>query len=83
MEPIRPPRTVKFYQLLKMATKNGLNISNCGNISNGYNYVGAGIYVTLQDAEHQRTLEALKDTDGGANTYHIFELEFPNPVYRE
>lgn len=82
MEPIRPPRTVKFYQLLKMATKNGLNISNCGSTSPSA-YVGSGIYLTQQEAEHQRTLETLKDTDGGANSYHIFELEFPNPVYRE
>ena len=82
MEPIKPPRTVKFYQLLKMATKTGLNISSVGQISNGYNYVGTGIYSTLQDAEHQRTLETLKDTEGG-NSYHVFELEFPTPVYRE
>ena len=81
MEPIRPPRTVKFYQLLKMATKNGLNIGSCG--SAPANYIGPGIYLSLQDAEHQRTLETLKDTDGGTNSYHIFELEFPNPVYKE
>ena len=83
MEPIRPPRTVKFYQLLKMATKNGLNIGSCGSAP-AANYIGSGMYLTLQDAEHQRTLEILKDTDtGGTNSYHIFELEFPNPVYKE
>ena len=83
MEPIRPPRTVKFYQLLRMSTKSGLNISNCGSTASGNNYVGVGIYLTLQDAEHNRTMETLKDTDSGTNSYHIFELEFPNPVYRE
>lgn len=83
MEPIKPPRTVKFYQLLRMSTKSGLNISNCGSTASGNNYVGVGIYLTLQDAEHNRTMETLKDTDGGANSYHIFELEFPNPVYKE
>ena len=82
MEPIRPPRTVKFYHLMRMATKSGLNISACGT-SPASNYAGTGVYLTLQDAEHQRTLETLKDTEGGTNSYHIFELEFPNPVYRE
>lgn len=82
MEPIKPPKTIKFYQLMKMATKSGLNINSCG-ASPGPNYVGSGMYMTLQEAEHYRTLETLKDTDGGTNSYHIFELEFPNPVYRE
>ena len=82
MEPIRPPKTVKFYHLMKMATKTGLNISACGSTPTG-NYIGTGMYMTLQEAEHNRTLETLKDTDGGANSFHIFELEFPNPVYKE
>jgi hypothetical protein len=84
MEPIRPPQTLKFYQLLRMATKSGLNISNCGTIpAGGTNYVGTGMYTTLQEAEHNRTLEVLKDQDGTYNSYHIFELELPNPVYKE
>ena len=84
MEPIRPPKTMKVYSLLKMATKTGLNISYCGTTTAGVtNYIGTGMYLTLQEAEHMRTLETLKDIDGGANSYHIFELEFPNPVYKE
>lgn len=82
MEPIKPPKTVKFYQLLKVSTKTGLNISGCGTAPPS-NYVGHGMYITLQEAEHNRTLETLKDTDGGVNSYYIFELEFPNPVYKE
>ena len=82
MEPIRPPRTIKIYQLLRMATKNNLNIGSCGSAPSA-NYIGTGMYMTLQEAEHNRTLETLKDTDGGYNSYHIFELEFPNPVYKE
>ena len=73
---------MKVYSLLKMATKNGLNIGSCGSAP-AANYIGTGMYMTLQEAEHMRTLETLKDTDGGANSYHIFELEFPNPVYKE
>lgn len=82
MEPIKPPKTMKVYSLLKLATKTGLNISYCGSAPTA-NYIGTGMYLTLQEAEHMRTLETLKDTDGGANSYHIFELEFPNPVYQE
>jgi hypothetical protein len=66
-----------------MSTKNGLNINSCGNIASGNHYVGTGVYPTLQEAEHNRTMETLKDTDAAYNTYHIFELEFPNPAYRE
>ena len=82
MEGIKSPRTVRYYQLLRMSTKNSFNISSCGaTVAN--NYIGTGIYLTLQEAEHNRTLETLKDTDGSHNTYHIFELEFPNPAYHE
>jgi len=82
MEGIKPPKTVKFYQLLKMSTKNSFSIHSCGTtVAN--NYMGTGVYLTLQEAEHNRTMETLKDTDAAYNTYHIFELEFPNPAYRE
>ena len=83
MEPIKAPRTVKFYQLLRMSTKSGLNITSCGSTASGNHYVGVGMYLTLQDAEHNRTMETLKDVDAANNTYHVFELEFPNPVYKE
>jgi len=84
MEPIKPPKTVKFYQLLKMSTKSGLNITSCGsNTAGSVNYVGIGMYLTQQEAEHSRTIETLKDVDSTYNSYHIFELEFPNPVYKE
>lgn len=83
MESIARPKTLKFYQLMKMSTKTGLNINSCGTIANGNHYVGTGMYATLQEAEHNRTMETLKDTDAAYNTYHIFELEFPNPAYSE
>lgn len=82
MEPIQPPKTVKFYQLLKMSTKSGLNISSCGTAPSGStSYVGTGMYLTLSEAEQNRTLETLKDQDGCK--FYVFELEFPNPIYRE
>ena len=80
MQGLPPPKTMKVYQLLKMSTKAGLYISACGASSVG---IGIGMYMTLQEAEHTRTLEILRDTDGGSNSYHIFELDFPNPAYKE
>jgi hypothetical protein len=84
MEAIKPPKTLKYYQLIRMSTKTGLNISSCGAApAGGANYIGHGMFTTLQEAEHNRTIELLKDTDAAFNTYHVFELEFPNPAYRE
>ena len=84
MESIKPPKTLKYYQLLKMSTKAGLSILACGTTPAGSSgYIGTGMYTTLQEAEHNRTLEILKDTDSGYNSYHVFELEFPNPAYTE
>ena len=84
MQALTPPKTIKYYQLLRMSTKSGLNISSCGTMPAGStNYIGTGMYTTLQEAEHNRTLELLKDTDASFNSYYVFELEFPNPAYRE
>lgn len=78
MEPIQAPKTVKVYQLLKQS---GATLSNAG-ISGTMSW-GYGFYITLQEAEHNRTLELLKNTDAVKPQYHIFELEIPNPTYQE
>ena len=80
MDPLKPPKTLKFYQLIKMSTKTGLNLTTTGTVP-GQGYIGSGFYRTLDEAEHNRTMEAPKNTDG--DTFHVFELEFPNPIYRE
>jgi len=79
MEGLKPPRTLKFYQLTKLSISNGLYISPAGI---GTGTIGSGIFKTLDEAEHNRTLEILKDKDH-TGTYHVFELEFPNPAYQE
>lgn len=79
MESIRPPKTLKLYQLIKMNLQPSLCFSAAGN--SGGAFIGTGFFRTIEEAEFNRTLEALKDTD--ANSYHIFELEFPNPIYQE
>ena len=79
MESIKAPKTLKFYQLVRMTTKTSLCFSPAGAASN--TFIGTGFYRTIEEAEFNRTMEALKDTD--SNSYHIFELEFPNPSYKE
>jgi len=80
MEPIKPPKTLKLYQLIKQT---GMSFTN-GGLSSSQGY-GIGFYSTLQEAEHNRTVELLKDTTSGNNKpkWHVFELEFPNPAYEE
>ena len=81
MEPLPIPKTIKVYQLIKMSTKSGLNLSAVGTTGTGANYIGIGMYVTQSEAEQNRTLETLKDQDG--SKFYVFELEFPNPIYKE
>ena len=79
MEPIKPPKSIKIYQLVKQT---GMSFSYGGSGSAG---LGLGFYATQQEAEHNRTVEVLKDTTTGASKpkWHIWELEVPNPAYEE
>ena len=78
MEPIAPPRTIKIYQLIKQS---GTTLTNAG-ISSTMSW-GSGFYISLQEAEQNRTMELLKNTDTVKPQYHIFELDLPNPAYKE
>ncbi len=75
---LEQPKTIKLCQLLKMT---GMSISTVGTSSPG---LSLGFYPTLQEAEHNRTLEILKDQTATQPkpTLHIFELEFPNPAIK-
>ena len=78
MEPIKPPKIIKVYQLVKQS---GMGLSYGGSGSSG---LGVGFYSTQQEAEHNRTLETLKDTTTGPKPkWHIWELDIPNPTYTE
>ena len=79
MDSIRPPKTLKFYQLVRMSTATGICFSPAGSASGMF--IGTGFYKSIEEAEFNRTLEALKDTN--SDSFHIFELEFPNPIYSE
>jgi hypothetical protein len=81
MEPIKPPKTLKVYTLIKQtgasfAYTSGSSLSS---------QLGLGFFINLQEAEHYRTVEVLKDTTAGSSKpkFHIFELEVPNPIYEE
>lgn len=79
MEPIKPPKTMRVFQLVRQT---GLNFSTVGG-SSGVS-LGLGFYPTLQEAEHNRTIEVLKDATSGVKPrFHVFELEVPNPAYQE
>lgn len=77
MEPIKPPKTLRVFQLIKQT---GLSFSYTGSGTTG---MGVGFYSTQQEAEHNRTLEVLKDTTSPKPRYHVFEIEVPNPAYQE
>ena len=79
MQPISPPKTMRVFQVVKQT---GLSFTTVGG-SSGVS-LGLGFYSTLQEAEHNRTVEVLKDTTSGVKPqFHVFELEVPNPAYHE
>lgn len=78
MESIKPPKIIKIYQLVRQT---GMSFTSSGTGSS----LGVGFYSTLQEAEHNRTMELLKDTTSGNSKprWHIWELDIPNPAYEE
>jgi hypothetical protein len=80
MEPLKPPKTFKVYQLIKQT---GLLMNYVYVAGTGHVQYGPGFYATRDEAEHSRTLEFLKDTATPKSNYLVFELEVPNPAYHE
>jgi hypothetical protein len=81
MEPIKPPKTFKIYTLIKQTGAAFTYTSGSASSSQ----LGLGFFTNLQEAEHIRTVEVLKDNSTGStkSKFHIFELEVPNPIYEE
>ena len=81
MQPLKPPKTIKVYQLLR---RNGMVHSTVASSSsvNGLS-LGSGFFLSQHDAEMHRTMEILKLTSTDTSEFFIFELELPNPVYKE
>jgi len=77
MDPLKPPKTLNIYQLVKQT---GMYFSQC--IGGSTSSLGAGFYHTLIEAEHQRTIEVLRESNN-VSMIHVFELTIPNPAYKE
>jgi hypothetical protein len=45
--------------------------------------LGTGFYSTQHDAELARTKELLSTKSESTAKFHIYELEIPNPAYKE
>ena len=80
MESLAQPKTLKVYALIKQSSLSFTPVRSMAN-----NGIGAGFFLSREEAEHNRTLEILTDNNatGKKPTWHIFELEFPNPAYQE
>jgi len=78
MQSLPVPKTVKVYQLLRQS---GMIFTLSGTGGDG---LGTGFYLNKDEAEHNRTMCVLKEPAGSTNVvYHVFELEIPNPIYKE
>jgi hypothetical protein len=75
MEPMPIPKTITIYQLIRQS---GMNFTPTGTLPTPS--IGTGFYLSRTEAEHNRTLELLKDS---SHRFHVFELEVPNPAYKE
>jgi hypothetical protein len=79
MEPLKPPKTMKVYMLLR---RNGLSHTTV--VTNNVNMsLGSGFFTSQHDAEMHRTFEILKMQPGDNSEFFVFELELPNPAYKE
>ena len=81
MEPIKAPKTLKVYSLVKQS---GMMLSYVGYSAGttGMN-LGTGFFLTQLEAEHHRTMQILGDSTTPKSLYHVYELEIPNPAYQE
>jgi hypothetical protein len=77
MQSVPQPKSLKVYQLVKQV---GLTFAPWAYNTVNNTPLGLGFFTTLQEAEHHRTMGVLGDS---GPTYHIFELEVPNPAYKE
>lgn len=79
MQAIAPPKTLKVYALIKQIGLNFCPYTPPGSTTT----LGSGFFMSLQEAEQNRTLAVLSDTGTLKQQFHVFELEVPNPVYTE
>ena len=81
MKPLDAPEYLTFYVLIQQSSTS-LNFITTGTVvTSGAPSFGSGFYGTRDDAEKARTYAILNDKNN--NSFHIFELEFPNPAHKK
>lgn len=78
MRPLPVDPYLKVYMLVK---QDGTYLYPTGFDSN--NHMGSGFFPTQNMAELMRTKELLAQKTESTAEYHIFELEIPNPAYKQ
>ena len=79
MKPLEAPATLNIYMLLQQSSTSFY--FNPAAVAGMTTTMGSGIFGTRDEAEKARTLAILSDKTN--NTFHVFELEVPNPAYRK
>jgi hypothetical protein len=79
MEPLVPPKTLNIYALIRQS---GMTFSYVVPPIPNNPSIGSGFFLSQQEAEHNRTLEVLKEQNSGVK-FHVFEMTIPNPAYKE
>jgi hypothetical protein len=81
MQPLKPPKTMNVYMLLR---RSGLSLSTVASSTMINNVsIGSGFFMSQHDAEMYRTMELLKLSPSDNSEFFVFELELPNPAYKE
>lgn len=78
MRPLAIEPFLKVYLLLR---QNGTYLNATGFDAN--NNMGSGFFPTQHHAELMRTKELLALKPDCTDKFHIYELEIPNPAYKE
>jgi hypothetical protein len=76
MKALEPPTLLTIYMLLK---QDGLVFAPAPVIAPGP-ITSCGFFATREDAEMYRTHQTLLIPSTATTTYHVFELQVPNPL---
>ena len=78
MRPLPVEPFLKVYMLVK---QDGTYLYPTGFDAN--NSMGSGFFPTQSHAELMRTRELLAQKSDSTSQFHIYEIEIPNPAYKE
>jgi hypothetical protein len=78
---MRPLPVEPFLKVYMLVRQNGTYLSPAGYDANAG--LGSGFFISQSDAEMFRTRELLALKPDSTDKLHIYELEIPNPAYKE